>query len=86
MEGLINNFRQGRHHQTPNHLIISVPGVTDKEKAKKLVNKKVTWTTPTGKTIDGVIKAPHGNKGAVRAIFERGLPGQALATKVKIGA
>ena len=35
-------------------------------------------------TINGVIKAPHGNKGLVRAIFEKGLPGQAITTKVDI--
>ena len=26
----------------------------------------------------------HGNKGAVRVKFEKGLPGQAISTKVKI--
>lgn len=86
MEGQIHNFRQAQHHQKPNHLIILVDGVDSREKAQKLVGKKVTWTTKTGKTIEGEIRAPHGNKGAVRAIFERGLPGQALTTKVNIGA
>jgi len=85
MEGLIHNFRQGRHHQKTTHLIIKVNGVDSKEKAAKLLNKPVVWKTPTGKEIKGVVKATHGNKGAVRAVFEKGLPGQALATKVKIG-
>ncbi|RME54895.1 50S ribosomal protein L35ae [Candidatus Woesearchaeota archaeon] len=83
MEGTINNFRQGRHTQKMDHILISVEGY-DKEKAKSLVGKKVVWKTPTGKEINGEIKALHGNKGVVRAIFEKGLPGQALGTKVKI--
>ena len=28
--------------------------------------------------------APHGGKGIVRVIFEKGLPGQAITTKVQI--
>lgn len=84
MEGIVNNFRQGRHHQKTTHVLISVKGVDDKKKAEKLVGKKVTWKTPTGKEIAGKVAAAHGNSGVVRVIFEKGLPGQALATKVKI--
>ena len=32
----------------------------------------------------GKINAIHGNKGALRAVFETGIPGQALGKKVKI--
>ena len=39
---------------------------------------------PAGKTINGKIAGPHGNKGLVRAIFEKGLPGQAITTKVEV--
>jgi len=83
MEGIIVNFRMGRHHQTDNQMIITVKDVS-KEKAKSLVGKKVVWTSPAGKEIKGKISALHGNKGAVRAIFEKGMPGQAVGNKVKI--
>lgn len=66
------------------HIIMSVEGYDTKEKAEELVGKKVTWKSASGKEIVGEIKAPHGNSGCVRAIFERGLPGQAIATKVKV--
>jgi ribosomal protein L35AE/L33A len=36
------------------------------------------------KKISGKISAVHGNKGAVRAIFESGLPGQAVGGTVVI--
>jgi len=84
MEGVIANFRQGRHTQKPKHMIVIVKGVESKEKAKKLIGKKIVWVSPSGKKIYGSIKATHGRNGAVRAIFDPGLPGQAIATKVSI--
>ena len=84
MEGVIANFRGSRHGQKGNQMIIKVEGYSDKEKAKELVGKKVVWTSPAGKELVGKIAAVHGNSGAVRAIFETGMPGQAVGTKVKI--
>lgn len=44
------------------------------------------WTSPgkEKKKIKGKISSAHGNKGMVRAIFERGLPGQALTTEIEM--
>ncbi|ENO12068.1 ribosomal protein L35AE/L33A [Thermoplasmatales archaeon SCGC AB-539-C06] len=83
MEGVIVNFRRGKHCQHDKQMIISVSGY-DKEKAKELVGKKVTWTSPAGKELKGKISALHGGNGAVRAIFETGMPGQSVSNKVKI--
>ena len=84
MEGKIVNFRGSHHTKYMNQIIIIVDAITSKEKAKNLLNKQVTWKTPSGKEIKGTIKKEHGNKGAVRAKFEKGLPGQAIGTKVTI--
>ena len=84
MEGIIVNFRGGRHTQTGNHMVIMVDGVDKRDKAASLVGKKVVWTNTKGSSITGKVAAAHGNKGAVRAIFEKGMPGQAVGTKVKI--
>ena len=65
-------------------MIIIVAGTDSKEKAAKFVGKKVTWTSPAGKEIKGEVRAAHGNSGALRVLFESGMPGQALGTKVKI--
>ena len=86
MKGTVVNFRRGMHRTVGNQLVIKVEGIEKKEKALSLVGKMVTWTAP-GKnktTITGKIAAPHGNAGTVRAIFERGLPGQALGTEIKV--
>lgn len=83
MEGVIIQFRRGRHTQHKRHFILDF-GMKNRKEAEKLVGKNVEWKTPSGKIIRGKISAPHGNKGLVRAIFEKGLPGQALTTKIKI--
>ena len=84
MEGTIASFRGSRRTRTMNHIIIRANAISSITKAKTLENKKVSWKTPSGKEILGKIVAPHGNSGAVRAIFEKGLPGQALGKKVQI--
>ncbi len=84
MEALISNFRLGRHTKSNNHMILLVSGIENREKASSLINKKVTWKSPSGKEIHGKIASSHGNKGAVRVIFEKGMPGQSIGKKVVI--
>ncbi len=84
MEGTIVNFRRGMHTQTTNHIIIHISDESSREKASELVGKTVVWKSPAGKEITGKVASAHGNKGAIRAIFERGLPGQSAGTKVEI--
>ncbi len=78
------NFRRNRHTQKPTHMIIQVEGVDRKDKAGPLVGKEVSWKSPANKEIKGKIASAHGNKGAVRAIFEKGMPGQSIGSKVQI--
>jgi len=84
MDGLIVAFRGSHHTQYETQMIIQAKGVDSKDKAAKLVGHKVKWSSPAGKDINGEIKSAHGNKGAMRVIFEKGMPGQALSTAVKI--
>jgi len=77
-------FRRGRHIIHERHFLIEIEGVSNREDAKKFVSKEVIWKSPAGKIIKGKISSPHGNKGVVRAIFEKGLPGQAITTAVEI--
>lgn len=84
MEAQILNFRGGKHTKYNNHMIAVISGINTRDKALKLLNKKVIWKTPSGKEIKGTINSAHGNKGAVRLVFEKGMPGQAINTKVII--
>lgn len=84
VKGVVLSYRRGRHTQNPKQVIIRIEGVEKKEDAMKFIGKKVVWRTKKGKELIGVITAPHGSKGKVRARFEKGLPGQALGTEVEI--
>ncbi|PIO07694.1 50S ribosomal protein L35ae [Candidatus Pacearchaeota archaeon CG10_big_fil_rev_8_21_14_0_10_34_12] len=84
--GKVIQFRRGRHTVHPRHFLIEIPGVSGKEEAEKFKGKEVAWTSPgkEKKIIKGEIRGAHGNKGVVRAVFEKGLPGQAITTNVEI--
>jgi large subunit ribosomal protein L35Ae len=77
-------FRRGRRTITPNHILIEITGVDSKEKTKEYVGRKVEWESTAKKIISGEIVSAHGGKGIVRAIFQSGLPGQAIGSEIKI--
>ena len=83
MKGRVIQFRRGRHTVEERHFILDF-GLKSKEEAKKLIGKTAEWKSPAGKIIRGKVSDSHGNKGLVRAIFEKGLPGQAVATEVQL--
>ena len=82
-KGKVVQFRRGLKRIHEKHFILNV-GAKSKDDAKKYSGKEVVWTSPAGKKIKGKIAASHGNKGLVRAIFEKGLPGQARNTEVDV--
>ena len=84
MEGTIVNFRGSRRVKSHNQMIVEVQGVASKEKATSFVGKKVVWKTPGTKLMTGKVASAHGNSGALRVIFETGMPGQAIGSKVQI--
>jgi ribosomal protein L35AE/L33A len=84
MKARILQYRRSRHHVRPRHYLLEVDGVDSRAKAQKLVGKRVTWKSSGGAKIVGRVAAPHGGKGVVRAILERGLPGQALGTPATV--
>jgi len=84
MQGTISNFRRGRHVQTGNQVVVIVNGVDDRKKAAPLVGKEVVFKTETGNEIKGKVASAHGNKGALRVLFEKGMPGQSLGKTVDL--
>ncbi len=84
MNGKIANFRGGRHTQYSNQMIVIPEGITKKEDAEKLVGKNVVWKSPASKEIKGKVQSAHGNSGAIRVLFETGMPGQSLTNSVTI--
>lgn len=84
MEGTIVHFRGSRRVKRSNQMIVQVSSVDSREKASKLVGKKVVWKTSAGKLMTGQITNIHGNSGALRVRFDTGMPGQSIGTKVVI--
>ncbi len=83
MKGTIVNFRVGRKTMHHNHMIV-IAGLSTREEATKFIGKTVLFTTPTKKEIKGKVASAHGNKGALRVIFEKAMPGQAISQNVDI--
>lgn len=84
VKATVLSFRRGRHTQKTNQFLLEIPGCDTRAKAGQFIGRKVVWTSPAKKEIVGKIMAPHGNSGAVRARFPKGLPGTALTQKVKV--
>ncbi len=83
MKGILVQFRRSRKRIKEKHYLLDF-GLASREEARKMTGKIVEWKSPAGKIIKGKVSDAHGNKGLVRAIFESGLPGQAVATDVEI--
>ncbi len=83
MKGIVVQFRRSRKVIHERHYLLDL-GFTSRDEAKKSAGKEVVWKSPGGKEIKGTISDAHGNKGLVRAIFEKGLPGQAVTTEVEM--
>ncbi len=84
-EGIISNYRMGRHTINQKQNIIVFPDINTRKEANRLIGRVIVWKSPTGKELKGTIMRAHGNNGAVRAHFQKaGLPGQALGQRIKI--
>ncbi|MCU0642490.1 MAG: 50S ribosomal protein L35ae [archaeon] len=83
MKGIVIQFRRSRHRIHERHYLLDL-GLKTRDEAKKMAGKIVEWKSPAGKIIKGKISDAHGNKGIVRAIFETGLPGQAMTNEVEV--
>ncbi len=83
MHGIIHNYKRSIHKPAGNQMIVVVEGVDTKEKATALVGKTVLYNTGK-KEIKGEVRSSHGNKGAIRVLFETGMPGQAIGQQVTI--
>lgn len=80
--GVVLNYRVGRKTQKARECLIRVWGV-DGSEARQMIGWKVAWPQEQPK-IFGRIAGLHGRGETLRARFEKGLPGQALGSRVRI--
>ena len=84
LEGVIMNYRRGRHTQHPRHLLLKFNEFNSRRESGKLIGRVVGWQSKSGKILRGKIVDVHGKKGAVRAIFPVSVPGTAIGERIKI--
>jgi len=81
-EGLILNYRLGRKTQNSKTCLIKVLDECPSG-SKQMIGWKVGWPADDPKVF-GKIVGFHGRKGTLRVKFKKGVPGQALNSRVKI--
>jgi large subunit ribosomal protein L35Ae len=77
------NYRIGIRTQSSRECLIHFKGVDSAAQAALLMGEKVVWTGEKKKLVGKIIRF-HGNNGAVRVKFRKGVPGQALGTTVEV--
>ena len=80
--GVIRSYRRGPKSQRNQECLIKVYGVEPYD-SSRFVGWKVEWPHKESRLTGKILKT-HGRTGALRVKFKKGLPGQALGTKVKI--
>lgn len=81
--GTILNFRIGIRTQNPKECLIKFDHVKSASLADQLINRKVVWNQGDNRIV-GRIAGSHGKNGVVKVKFTKGVPGQALGTKVEL--
>ena len=79
--GVFFNYRRGPKTQKSNEGLIKIIDLDSDETG--LIGWKVGWPEDSPK-LKGIILKPHGKSGTFRVKFQKGLPGQALGTRLKI--
>jgi large subunit ribosomal protein L35Ae len=83
LKGTIVSYRKGSKTQKSKECLINFSGIETVSEAGRLIGRKVAW--PVGeRKCRGKIVALHGKKGIVRALFRKGVPGQAIGTHVDV--
>ena len=80
--GFIINYRLGKKTQKPKECLIKIPGMGASE-AGQFMGIRVCWPADEPK-IYGKIVSLHGRQGILKVKFKKGIPGQALNSRIKL--
>ena len=84
VKALFLNYMGGRRTRRNKQILVKIGQVDDRDNAAKYIGRKVTWKSPSGNTLTGKIIGVHGGNGVLKAIFRKGLPGQAVGKELNI--
>ncbi|KAI4292669.1 large subunit ribosomal protein L35Ae [Pancytospora philotis] len=72
----------------PRYALLEISGVKDRNTAENYMNNAVymCWTNKEGELVEnrGVIRKHHGNRGTVRAVFQRNLNPKSIGQTVYV--
>lgn len=82
------SHRRNQRKLNPRFALLKINNVTDSTVAQKYVKNAVSffWKNKDGEVFEnsGMIRRTHGNKGIVRAVFEKNLAPQAVGQTVYV--
>ena len=78
-EGVFVSYRGGKSTQRNKQALIRIEGINNSSEAALFIGKKIVWKRLVGKIVN-----IHGKNGLVRVAFKKGLPGQALGSRVEV--
>lgn len=78
------NYLGGRHTRQNKQILVKIDQIDDEKNAAKYIGRKVTWKSPSGNILTGKITGILGGNGVLKAIFRKGLPGQAIGKELTI--
>lgn len=83
--GIITSYRRGKHRIHPTQILCKFDDFDTDKAASTLIGHEIEWLSETGRSIRGKVTRVHGKKGVVRVkLHNKGVPGQAIGTKVTI--
>jgi large subunit ribosomal protein L35Ae len=83
IKGTIISYRRGPKTQQSKVCLVRFDNVNSVSEAGQLIGRKVAWPANERKII-GKIVLLHGKNGLVRVRFRKGLPGNALGSRIRI--
>ncbi|MFH1588898.1 MAG: 50S ribosomal protein L35ae [Candidatus Diapherotrites archaeon] len=84
MKAMIINYRRGVNTQNTYQMVLEPQGVKDRKEASALIGKTCIYKTISGKEMRGKVSGLHGTKIAVKARFEKPLPGESIGKTLEI--
>lgn len=74
----------GRRTRRNKQALIKIDGIENDGDAASFIGRKVVWKSESGGRLVGKIVGIHGKRGVLRAWFRKGLPGQAIGSKLDV--
>lgn len=77
-------YRGGQRTQHNKYALIRVDGVDSRKEASAYIGRRAVWCSASGNQLIGRVASIHGRGGVLEVRFRKGLPGDAVGTKIAL--